>query len=121
MFRVYAIRYMGASLDAAGLVLGAITIIGGLGGTILGSKVAEIFRPKIKNAYFLVPALFILLGAVFLLLAINATESFAVSSIFALLTQISVWTYTGPISAISITTVPSRVSLCLLCSILGSG
>ena len=108
--RVYTIRYMNASVDSAGLVLGIATIIGGIGGTLLGSKVSEYFNTKIKNAYFLIPALFLLCGALLLILAINATKSFAVSAALATLTELMVWTYTGPISTISISTVPCHVS-----------
>ena len=101
---------MNASVDSAGLVLGVATIIGGIGGTLLGSKVAEYYNSRVKNAYFLIPALFQLCGAVLLIFAINATKSFVWSAALATLTELMVWTYAGPISTISISTVPSHVS-----------
>ena len=36
----YLLRYNGVSISVAGLAVGAATVIGGLGGTILGSKVS---------------------------------------------------------------------------------
>ena len=36
----YLLRYNGVSVSVAGLAVGAATVIGGLGGTILGSKVS---------------------------------------------------------------------------------
>lgn len=35
----YLLRYDGVSLSVAGLTVGAATVVGGIGGTVLGSKV----------------------------------------------------------------------------------
>ena len=42
----------------SGLLVGAATVIGGIGGTVLGAKVSEYFLKRVKSAFFLVPALF---------------------------------------------------------------
>lgn len=105
----FLIRYDGASVTSAGLIAGAATIVGGIVGNIIGAKVADYYRPKLKNAYFLVPALFTLPATVFILLVINVTNSLGAAIIFLFLGNILVWTYTGPISAISISVIPPRL------------
>jgi uncharacterized membrane protein YgcG len=105
----FLIRYDGASVTSAGLIAGAATIVGGIVGNIIGAKVADYYRPKLKNAYFLVPALFTLPATVFILLVVNVTNSLGAAIIFLFLGNILVWTYTGPISAISISVIPPRL------------
>lgn len=108
-YTVFLLRYTNASLNSAGLIVGAITVIGGLGGTILGSKVADYFQGRVKSAYFLIPALFTLPAAGFLLLAINFTNSLALEAFLLLGAQLCAWTNIGPLSTIAITVIPPRL------------
>lgn len=48
----FLVRYSGAGVASAGLVLGAITVIGGIAGTVLGSKTADWARPKVRTRIF---------------------------------------------------------------------
>jgi MFS family permease len=105
-YATFLYRYTSANLDTAGLAVGALTIVGGLGGNILGAKVADYFRPSVPNAYFLVPALFTIPGTVCLGLAVNMTQSFAINMVFLCLAQIFAWTSTAPMSSMSIASVP---------------
>jgi len=105
----FMIRYDGASVTSAGLIAGAATIVGGIVGNILGAKVADYYRPKVKNAYFLVPALFTIPATVLILLVVNVTNSLSAVIIFLFLGNVLVWTYTGPISAIAISVIPPRL------------
>jgi MFS family permease len=57
-FPVFLLRYCKASVAEAGLVVGAATIVGGIGGNILGAKISDYFLHRVKSAYFLIPALF---------------------------------------------------------------
>lgn len=105
----YLLRYENASLSDAGLIVGAATIIGGIGGNLIGSKIADYYQPKIKSAYFLIPGIFSIPSGILLLFAVNISDNFALVSILLLLAEISVWTYLAPISALSITVIPPRL------------
>jgi sugar phosphate permease len=105
----YLLRYDHVSLDAAGLVVGAATIVGGIGGTLLGSKICAYYQTKWRNSFFLIPALFTIPGAICLLFAINiSTDSDGafVGIVFLLiLSEICIWTYLAPISALSVSCI----------------
>lgn len=105
----FVLRYSGASVAVAGLLLGAATIVGGIGGTFLGSKVADYYQTRVKSAYFLIPALFSFAAAVMLFLAINIPNPLGLNCVLIVLAEIFVWTYIAPISAVSINVVPPRL------------
>lgn len=97
----FAMRHEGSSLAEAGLVVGAVTIVAGIGGNLLGSVASQYWEHRVKSAYFLIPSLFTLPGAFFLCIALNVTNKWA--SFFALaLAEICLWTYLAPLSALSI-------------------
>ena len=108
-YATFLLRYCNVSLDTAGLAVGAATVIGGLGGTILGSKVADYYKPKVKSAYFLIPAIFTLPATAFLLLAVNFTQSAALTIVFLFIGELFVWTNIAPINAVSISVIPPRL------------
>lgn len=97
----FLLRYDGFTLDTAGLVVGAATVIGGIGGTLIGSKVSEHYKFRIKNTYFLIPALFSIPGAICVLFALNITTSdsnFGIQSLIVILiivAEICVWYFTN--------------------------
>ena len=92
------LRYLGTDVTTAGLLVGAATVVGGIGGTTLGAKVAEYYLRRVKSAFFLVPALFTLPAAALLLVALNVTSSLALTGALLILSQIMFWTATAPIS-----------------------
>ena len=92
------LRYLGTDVTTAGLLVGAATIVGGIGGTTLGAKVAEHYLRRVKSAFFLIPALFTLPAAALLLVALNVTTSVALTGALLILSQIMFWTATAPIS-----------------------
>lgn len=102
-------RYDNVSVGFAGLIIGAATVIGGIGGNLIGSKAVLYFDDKIKNSYFLIPALFTLPGAACLFIVINITGNAIIPTIFATLGQLCIWTNLAPISALSITCIPPRL------------
>jgi len=105
----FLIRYHGASVSSAGLVVGAATIVGGIGGNILGAKVADFYRPKWKSAYFLVPGLFVGPATVCMLLVINIEHNLGAVLVLLFLGNVLTWTYTAPISQVSISVIPPRL------------
>ena len=106
----YLQREDGADVSSAGLIVGAATVVGGIGGNVLGAKIADYYRSRgVKSAYFLVPSLFVLPATAMMLLAVNITHNLPVAVATLFLGNIFVWTYTAPISAISISVIPPRL------------
>jgi MFS transporter, Spinster family, sphingosine-1-phosphate transporter len=101
-FATYLLRFENADISTAGLIAGAATVVGGLAGNIIGAKVADYFQPKVKSAYFLIPALFTIPAAVFLLLAVNISNNLGAVTVLLFIAEIFTWTYLAPISALSI-------------------
>ena len=108
-YATFLLRYEDASVESAGLIVGAATIVGGIGGNILGSKLADYYRPKVKSSYFLIPALFTIPATLFLFLAINIKHNLGGSSALLFATNIMIWTYLAPISAIGINVIPPHL------------
>lgn len=104
-------QYQGMGVALAGTVVSGATLLGGLGGTVLGAKVADAVAPRLSgDAYFLVPALFTLPAAVLLLLSINMPHGqagFVASSL--VLFEICFFTNVAPLNSISITAIPNHL------------
>eukprot|EP01119_Soliformovum_irregulare_P019405 TRINITY_DN6133_c1_g1_i2.p1 TRINITY_DN6133_c1_g1~~TRINITY_DN6133_c1_g1_i2.p1 ORF type:complete len:442 (+),score=119.03 TRINITY_DN6133_c1_g1_i2:35-1360(+) len=101
----YLVRYQGISLSTAGLLVGAATVIGGVGGTVLGGYFAERLKGKTRESYFAISSWTALPAAgilVTLLLIDNATGVI----ILVVFSQILLWCYNGPINALLVNCVP---------------
>lgn len=97
-------RYRGMSLESAGLVIGIATVVGGVGGLFLGASLSDHYQRKgMKNAYFIIPAIFCLPAALLVWLALNVDSSIG-SSVLFMISEIFVWTYNSPISKCAGTT-----------------
>ena len=94
-------RYHGYSLSSAGLVCGAATVIGGIGGMFLGAWAADRYKYTIKSSYFFFPALFSIPAAITATIAIHI-DSDIMASLLVIIAQLFMWTYTSPIGALSI-------------------
>jgi MFS family permease len=108
-YATYMLRYCNVSLDTAGLAVGAATVIGGLGGTIFGSKVADHYKTRVKSSYFLVPAIFTLPAAALLMLAVNFPQPVGLNLALIFTGELFVWTNIAPINSITVTSVPPRL------------
>lgn len=108
-YPTFLIRYTSCSIDFAGLLVGGVTVIGGIFGTVLGSKVADYYKPRVKSSYFLIPALFTIPSALCLLLAINYTESLELEAFLLLVGEICVWTNNAPVAAVAIAVIPPHL------------
>jgi MFS family permease len=107
-YATYLLRYCNVTLQSAGLVAGAATIVGGLLGNVMGCKIADHLDGRVKSSYLLVPALFCIPAALCNIWAVNSTNSTsAYLAIF--LTQTFAWTQIGPLSTVSITSVKYRL------------
>jgi hypothetical protein len=98
----FLVRYCGANLGGAGIVVGLAVVIGGIVGNLLGAKTAQYYSKKIKSAYFLIPAVYTLPAAFFLLLAINETSNLAANYFYIFMSMVFVWTFIGPLAALVI-------------------
>lgn len=105
-YATYLLRYNQASLSSAGLIAGAATIIGGILGNILGSKVADYFDGKVRSSYLLIPALFCIPAAICNIWAVNTVNNASSAYAAIFFTQIFAWTQIGPISAVYISCIP---------------
>ena len=105
----YLIRFQGADVASAGLIVGAATVVGGIGGNVLGAKVADYYRPRWKSAYFLVPALFVFPATLCMLLVVNIQHNMGAAATLLFFGNVLTWTYTAPISSVSITVIPPRL------------
>jgi MFS family permease len=108
-YATYMLRYCSVSLDTAGIVVGAATVIGGIFGTVLGSKVADYYKTRVKSSYFLIPAIFTVPATAFIMLGINFPQSLALNLVFIFVGELFVWTNIAPINSITITSIPPRL------------
>lgn len=104
----YLSRIRGMELGAAGSMVGTVTVIGGLGGTIIGGLLADRLEGKTRQHYLalstvsMVPA------------AILAALSFIVPSTTAAIAcigfaQFFMWCYNGPINTVIANAVPGAM------------
>ena len=105
-FPSFLYRYNHVSISNAGVVVGAATIIGGIGGNLLGAKTSLRYEKSLKNAYMSISAMFTVPAAFFLLILINV-HSTAVAILFLMLAEICVWTCLAPITTVSISCIPA--------------
>ena len=71
-YPTFLVRYAHMEESSSGLVLSGSSVLSGIGGTVLGSKVADYVAQNIgPGAFFLVPAAFMVPGAILIALAAN--------------------------------------------------
>ena len=104
-FATYLARERHLELAHADGLVGTATVVGGLGGTIVGGLLADRARRYTKQAYLATSGLAMLPAAALLTVAIYVARS--PSAIFASLVaaQIFLWMYNGPINALIVNSV----------------
>jgi hypothetical protein len=123
-FASFAMRHYASPLAEAGLVVGGITVVAGVGGNALGAMAAAELEPRWRSAFFAVPALFTVPGALFLVLAINGRSAAeggsrwaAYAWVFA--SECCLWTMLAPVAALVINvTAPELRARAMALSIL---
>ena len=98
----------GLSSGNAGLFSGAVIVLAGLAGTVLGGYMADWLNRRHQGARVLVCGIGFLLGAPSFALAITS-HSFLTFSVFFVLTTILLTIYTGPSTAATQDVVPSAL------------
>ncbi len=96
----------GLSSSQAGIYSGVIIVLAGLAGTVLGGYMADWLNRRHQGARVLVCGIGFLLGAPSFAVAIS-THSFAVFTVFFVLTALLLTVYTGPSTAATQDVVPS--------------
>eukprot|EP00971_Amphidinium_carterae_P151953 3011558-Amphidinium_carterae.1 len=100
------VREQVMSVATAGLTLGAATALGGICGTLIGSKVAGHFDGRLRSAFFLVPAAFAVPASLFALAATSFTTVPAVAIASIISAEICAFTATAPVNTVSISVIP---------------
>ncbi len=88
----------------AGLVIGIATVLGGVGGLLLGAHTVDRLNHRVRNAYFFFPAIFTIPATVLAWFAINIKSS-AASSVFFCVSQIFIWTYISPMGVVAVNAI----------------
>ncbi len=107
-FPTYLHRVHEMPLDKAGTVVGGATVIGGIGGTVLGGWLGDWLRGRTRNPYLAVSAVTLALAAGFAVLALRATGTWTIAALIAL-AQVFLWAYNAPVNAIIVNAVPSTL------------
>lgn len=98
-------RYESVSLKGAGLLVGSFTVVGGIAGMIGGMKVVIHYDSKIKNVYFLLPALYAAATTIFLIIGLNTTQYRVLSLTLFFFFEVFAFASIGPITTLAISTV----------------
>ena len=112
-------RHRGMTLDEANAIIGAATVVGGLGGTILGGILADRLRGRTRHPYLGLSALSMIAATGFAAAALLAEGKAAIGACI-LLAQFFLWFYSGPINALILNSVPAALrvrafALSILC------
>ena len=117
-FPTFLSRHRGLSLAEAGSLLGTVTVLGGLCGTLAGGFLADRLRGRTRQPYFALSALSMVPATVFAVMALVLTDRTAIT-VSVLLAQFFLWFFNGPINALVINCVDPgfrarAFSLCIL-------
>ncbi|MBI5494195.1 MAG: MFS transporter [Deltaproteobacteria bacterium] len=101
-------RLRGMSVDEAGSITGTATVVGGLGGTLVGGLLADRVRARTRNPYLAVSGLSIVAATVLAAIGLQVEGKWAIAG-FILLTQFFMWFYNGPVNSVLVNCVPSAL------------
>lgn len=107
-YPTFLARHRGMELAEAGTIVGAGTVLGGLGGTLLGGYLGDWLQARSKNPYFLLSAATMAGAAVLAVLALRVDSKMAVLATIVA-TQLLLWCYNGPINAVIVNSVPAAL------------
>ena len=100
-------RVNGYSQDRAGTVMGGITVVCGLGGTVCGGLLAQWWSKKTPKALYLVPALSAALAAPPAVLCFFGPKSLTLPALG--LAVFLIFLGTGPVNAATLNAVPANL------------
>jgi MFS family permease len=100
-------RVDGRSIEAAGTIMGGITVVCGLGGTICGGVLAQWWSKKTGKALYLVPAISALLAVPPAMLCFFGPKSVTLPALGVAV--FLVFLGTGPVNAATLNAVPANL------------
>jgi MFS family permease len=100
-------REAGYSMEAAGSVMGPIIVVAGLGGTVAGGWLAQLWLKRTSKALYYVPALSALLAVPPAMLCFFGPSHLLVPSLYVAVFLIFLGT--GPVNAATLNAVPSNL------------
>jgi len=100
-------RMDGRNLRAAGIVMGGITVVCGVGGTLVGGWLAQRWLKKNKGALYLMPAIGALSALPFALVCFFGPKSTTLPALGAAVFLIFLGT--GPVNAATLNAVPANL------------
>jgi MFS transporter, Spinster family, sphingosine-1-phosphate transporter len=104
-FPTFLSRERGMSLDEAGTLVGVVTVVGGLGGTVLGGLLADRARRWTRQPYLAVSGLAMVPAVVFAIIAIYVVRAPMAILGCILVAQIFLWAYNAPVNALIVNSV----------------
>lgn len=105
----YLSRLRGLDLAEAGSLVGTATVVGGLGGTLLGGWAGDALRKRgVRSPYLTLSGATMLGAAVVAAIALLATSTAAITAAM-IGAQLLLWCYNGPINAVLVSSVPAQM------------
>ncbi|KAF0244498.1 MAG: hypothetical protein FD180_2459 [Planctomycetota bacterium] len=119
-FPTFLSRDRGMSLEKAGSLVGLVTVIGGLGGTVLGGFVADRIGRFTRQPYLAVSGLAMIPALILIVVAIYFVKAHMAILACVLVAQIFLWAYNAPVNALLVNSVSSgmrarSIGLAILC------
>jgi predicted MFS family arabinose efflux permease len=107
-FPTYLSRLRGFTLAEAGSLTGAMTVTGGLLGTLCGGLLGDRLRGRTRKPYLAASALSMILATAFATLALLMGQRLLIA-LAMFLAQFFLWFYNGPINATIVNVVGARM------------
>lgn len=104
-FPTFLSRDRGMAMDEAGFLVGVVTVVGGLGGTVLGGLVADRARRVTRQPYLAVSGLAMIPAVVLAVIAIYVVRSPMAILGCILAAQVFLWAYNAPVNALLVNSV----------------
>jgi MFS transporter, Spinster family, sphingosine-1-phosphate transporter len=105
---IYLNRERAMALDEANYMVGAITVVAGIGGTFLGGYLSDLLAPRIRQAHLYVSGVSMMLAIPFAWVAFSSGDrTLAMSALLG--AEFMVFLSTGPINVVLVTVVPVAI------------
>ena len=105
---IYLNRERAMALDEANYMVGAITVVAGIGGTFLGGYLADLLAPRIRQAHLYVSGVSMVLAIPFAWVAFSSGDrTIAMSALLG--AEFMVFLSTGPINVVLVSVVPVAI------------
>lgn len=104
-FPTFLSRDRGMAMDEAGFLVGVVTVVGGLGGTVLGGIVADRAARFTRQPYLAVSGLAMVPAVILAVVAIYVVRSPMAILGCILAAQMFLWAYNAPVNALLVNSV----------------